>query len=221
MSASQQALAGGGGGANGWSFVDAANTYNSGSGTTLNHSIGAVTTGQNIFVFIRYEASTTTLAVTDNAGNTYTGLTEQAGTGQVLGRWFYCPNATGHASLTLTATWGAARSFRWIGALRFNKAAASFDVQAGGTAASSTTVTSGSFTTAGSGLLLAGRGSYNQQNDPNSVTWNSSLINPIASDNLNFGAVGYRITTGALTTHTVTETGSSSTNRALCIAAFS
>lgn len=207
-------------GASGWAFVNSSVKYTNTSGTSLAMDASSLTSGNHIFLYVRYEGSTTTVSASDTAGNTYTSLTETTATGLVIGRWFYCLSAAGNGSNVVTVSWSSARSFRWAATMQFSKTSASFDTEANGSATASTSVTSSSFNTASAGLLVAGRGAYNQQNDPAATSFSDSMIKPLTSDNLNFGSIAYLITSGPLTGETITETGSSSTNRCLQIASF-
>lgn len=193
--------------------------------TTLALPATSLTNGNHIFVHV-VTYSSATASISDTAGNTYTALTRLSGTGPTVSQWFYKLNATGHASNVVTVTWSSAQTFRWAHSLQFyNAGSVSFDVeQATGTSASSTTVTSGSFSTSAAGLILAGRSVFNQQTSSSfnqSITWLDPYpgFGPVLNG-LQYGSVGYRVTTGAVGPITVTETGNSNTNRALCIACF-
>jgi hypothetical protein len=226
MSASHAALLmtdAGAAGGGGYVYVNRQAEYSSGSATTLALPAQSLTTGNNIFVHVvTYSAATAT--VSDTAGNTYTALTRLSGTGPTVSQWFYKLNATGHAANVVTVTWSVAQTFRWAESVQFSKSGAAFDVEQATGTATGTTVTSGSFSTTAAGLILAGRSVFNGQTASSfnqSLTW----IDPGTTGagnlaNLQYGSIGYRITTGALSSITVTETGNSSTNRALCIACF-
>jgi len=200
-------------------LVNTTHLYSAPSATTSVLPALSLTAGNSIFVYVKWE-SVATITVADTAGNAYTPLTRLAGTGPTIGQWFYKLNAAGHASNVVTVTWSASAGFRWVSTVQFSSIA-TFDVQqATGTSAASTTVTSGSFTTTGAGLILAGRSVFNGQN---TSTFNQGLtwVDPITdTTGNNMGSLGYRLTTGALGPITVTETGNSGSNRTLCIACF-
>jgi hypothetical protein len=206
-----------------YAFVNSTHALNSASAATLALPALSLTTGNHIFVHIRWEVSATNVtSVTDTAGNTYTPLTKLVNaTGPIVSQWFYKLNAAGNASNVVTVTWSVATSWRWASSMQFSSvAAATFDLeQATGTSAASTTVTSGSFSTSAAGLILAGRSVYNGQT---SSRFNQGIdwVDPVTDNTTNYGSVGYRITLGTLSAITVTETGNSNTNRALCIACF-
>jgi len=205
-----------------YAFVNFAYFYG-GAGAVASLALPAtsLTTGNHIFAHIRYESATTTVTVTDTAGNTYTGLTQTTATGLVVGRWFYCLNATGNAANIVTFSFAANRSFTWGSALQFSRSTATFDTETSGSATAATTVTSSSFSTAAAGLLLAGRGVFNQQT---ATSFNNSIahmaVTPPTDTVLNYGSVGYVLTTSPQSGITVTETGNSATNRCLQIASF-
>lgn len=200
-----------------WVFINNQLDVTTASGTSFSLPATSLTSGNHIFVFVRYESTTTSTSVSDTAGNTYVGLTEVIANSQVLGRWFYCLNATGNASNVVTVTWGAARTYRWVGSMQFSKSGAAFDVEASGTANSGLSVTSASFNTAAAGLLLAARSVFNADASP---TFSDSMVNPFTLGTSNYGTGAYLLTGGPLTGKTITASGSANTSRALCIAAF-
>lgn len=211
----------------GFQLVNNTTGYLAASATTLALPATSLTAGNDIFVHV-VTYSTATATVTDTAGNTYTALTRVAGTGPTVSQWFYKLNAAGHASNVVTITWSSAQTFRWASSMQFSRTGGgtAFDVEATGTAGSFGSVTSGSFTTTGAsaGLIVAGRSAFNAQTSSSynqSITWltpNNATYPTLTS--LNYGSIGYRVLTGVVGPITVTETGNSSTNRALAIACF-
>jgi len=208
--------------ATGYVYVNDAYKY-SGSSSVASFALPAnsLTTGNNIFVFVSYYDTTTTVSLSDTAGNTYTGLTQIGPSGGCIGRWFYCFNATGNASNIVTVSFSSSRPYGWGSSIQFSKAGAAFDVETSGAVNPHASVTSESFSTTAAGLILAGENSYNAQN---SASFNNSLISYAPAQGgdatLYYQATGYRITSGALSSQTVTETGSSTPNRIIVIAAF-
>lgn len=208
----------------GWAYINSAGNLDTTSGTSLALPATSLTAGNHIFVYVRWENSSTTVSVSDTAGNTYTGLTATNTSDGCYGRWFYCLNASGNASNVVTVAWSSARTFRWIGSLQFScTTSPAYDTETSGSGASSTSVTSSAFNTAGAGLILAGRGVFNQQS---STTFSDSMPMPLSGFSTNgnstthYGNVGYLLTTAAQSSKTITETGNSSTNRCLQIACF-
>lgn len=218
------------------------------TGNTLLPGLGATTTGNGIVVLVSGHwrtDGTPTITVTDNAGNTYTAASELyvgSGTPAVhIRSWmqaFYCANATGDANLIpqFDVTVGSATVFD----LPSRMLIAAFEVQSDGaivpdveewhsTVSGSTTITSDAFSTTEAGAVFALQANF-QEDSVASSTVNfesdyTDLPRPgrLAStgfpDNT-WGAAGYRVTSGALSSEQVTFTGNNSTTRTLLVVAF-
>lgn len=97
-------------------------TEGSGAGSSLTVASSArnLAGGNHNLVFVRFDGATTSITVTDTAGNTYTSLTQRVNSGGTFcSQWFHCLNATGNAANVVTATFGSARTQR---ALRVHEA---------------------------------------------------------------------------------------------------
>lgn len=198
-----------------WSYRGAVTAGNTGSGTTLAAAATALTAGDSVFVFVRHETLATTVTISDTAGNTYTPLTAVSSLLGANGQWFYCLNAAGHASNVITVTWAVAQTYRYMSALAYRKPSAAFDVEEATGASTGSDVTSGSFTTAGAGLLLVGEVAYNNESG------NQSMALPhIKTSAGSYYSTFQRLTRAALVATTVTVNGSGTTNRALAVAHF-
>lgn len=198
---------------NDWRYVRTLTATNTASGTTLAASAFALATGESVFVWVRHETGSTTVSVSDTAGNTYTALSAANTSNGAYGQWFYCLNATGHASNVVTVTWAGAQSYRYSTIVVYNKASAAFDTSRTDTSAAATSITSGGFTTAAAGLVLAGHVAYN----------NDSSAAPSAPcfrlSSLTYSSVSQRMTDAALSGATVTVSGANTT-RVLALASF-
>ena len=201
-----------------YAFVNSAQSFRTDTITKTIFSATSLTTGNNIFVYCTHEDATTSMTCTDTAGNTYIGLTATNRDNLVEGKWFYCLNATGHASNVVLVTLGAARAYIAATTVQFTGVGAAYDTETSGQN-TATTVTSSSFNTAAGGLVLAGRGIYNAQT---STSYDSGLtmVDNSGNSTTNYSSVGYLLTSSALSAQTITETGNSSTRRCLQIAAF-
>lgn len=178
----------------------------------------ALATGSNILVFVRYEATTTTTAVTDTAGNTYTALTQfNSPGGAAYGRLFYCLNATGNAANVVTCTFGANRAYRYIQTIEFlSTSAASFDVEA--TSNSGTEIqTVGPFSTTAEGIIFAGAVAYNSQ----SFSMMDSGVTVWRPSGGVFSTLGYVITREVRANQRVSEIGpAAGSGRGIGVACF-
>ena len=132
--------------------------------TTVATSAYTSALGQLICGYVAWETGTTTVSISDTAGNTYVvgSPVAHANVDQHIA-YFYCLSSKGHASNVVTATFGATRNYRGIQIAEYSKsspAIADGNVYAGPT--TTTTVTTGAITTTGaSGVLFAGIKSYN------------------------------------------------------------
>lgn len=177
-----------------------------------------VSAGQSIAVYVGWY-TTATVTVTDSMGNTYTPCTAVSTTGPTKGQWFYCLNiGSSSSSNVITVTFSTASDYttgQFI--LLGGGGLKQFDTTASGTA-TDTSVTSGSFSTAGAGIVLVGRTAYNAQS---TATFSSpyTTINGFPTG-YNYNSSAQNIFSAAQTGITVTETGNSSTNRALAILAL-
>ena len=186
--------------------------------TSINSGTFPVSAGNSIAVFVSwYTTATVTLA--DTMGNTYTACTAVSATGPTKGQWFYCMNlGASSSSNVITVTFSVSSDYTtaqfFLLSGGFLK---QFDTTASGTASASS-VTSGSFNTAAAGIVLVGRNSYNAQS---TTTWSSPYtpVSAIPAGGL-YSSSAQNIFSSAQTGITVTETGNSSTNRALAVLAL-
>jgi len=167
------------------------NGFSSGSDTTIaNGSALSVTAGGLIFVAFSWEGADTTLTVADGGVNTYTEVSFTGGhpgggatPSEPWNACFWAVAAT-TTTLTITGTYGAARTFRAITALFFNPdAAGTISLDGTPTAAGGlgTSVATGNITTStqdtNCGLALT---SYSEYGDNPT----SEQINGSAADNI-------------------------------------
>lgn len=131
------------------------------SGTTINSASINLVTGQHVFVYIRWESTDTTSSVSDTAGNTYTAMANAFST-NVGGRWFYCLNATGHATNVITATLGAARSYKRVHVTVLTGSTPTV-VHSSTTGAATTTLALSGIVTSAGGAILGGSSAYNAE----------------------------------------------------------
>jgi len=197
-----------------WQWVQQTNWSETGSGTTVAATAINLASGHNVFVFVRHEDTAATVTVSDTAGNTYTALTQANTSNGAYGQWFYCLNATGNSSNVITATWSAARTYKYVTAVVYSKASASYDTEQTKAVAAATSITSDAFSTSGAGLVLAGCVSYN--NDSSGGVPSAPFYR---LEQRNYHTVSQRLTGEALSGSTFTVTGASTT-RALCLASF-
>jgi hypothetical protein len=101
------------------SYVGVARANANTSTNSVSTPARSFTTGNHVVVFVRWESTTTTVTLSDTAGNTYTAL-GIVGSSLVFGRMFYCLNMTGNASNVITATFGANRTFKSIAAIEIS-----------------------------------------------------------------------------------------------------
>jgi hypothetical protein len=143
-------------------LVGAVKTASSLSASTIAITAWSNTAGNPIIVTVRWEDATTTSAITDTAGNTYTGLTlvSHASLG-LHTRIFYCLAPTANASNVVTMTLGATRGYlsmtvsEWSGALSYQTE--------GSASATDSSLTCSNMTAVGAGLSVASAASYNAQ----------------------------------------------------------
>ncbi len=104
-----------------WSSVQNRAQFSSGSATTIGVTpAGALTTGDLVVVAVAWGDQSSTAAVTDTRGNTYTPIgspVPYAGSRRV--QLFYARNAIG-GTATVTATFSAAVGNRWIAVAEFS-----------------------------------------------------------------------------------------------------
>jgi hypothetical protein len=200
---------------------------NTGSATTIAAPAFNLTTGNHVFVAVRYEtAAASTAALADTAGNTYTKLTEQnTPSGTAYSDIWYCISATGNASNVVTCTFGEAKTYRAIHVIEFSATdPVQYDgsVYATGQSSSSTTVTSASFNTTGSCIVLAHQANFNADAIA-SKTWSAGYALLDDSANFDYSSATYKISTVSLTGETLTYTGTSALapGRVLTVIAFS
>jgi hypothetical protein len=195
------------------------------STTIATSSTFNLTTGDHVFVHVRWEETSTTCSVADDngGGNSYTGLTTHnstAGT-DAYSKLFYCLAANGGATTTWTATFGAARAYRSIRVMVFSSTGAlTYDsVDVGGSDNGTvTTVTASPFNMTADGLVIAGSVTFSND-DPVSFVGDVGGTYQLLAEAFNYCAEGYLITT-ALTGEDVTFTGTNVGRRAISVMAF-
>lgn len=156
-------------------FVSKSPAFDDSSGTTLLLPATNHIAGNLLVVLIKYEGTSTTLSVSDTAGNAYTGLTQANHSNNDLHtRIFYAKNITGNASNVVTVTWGAARTFRHVTVHQYSGAnqGAPFDQENSGQGNSGTAMSTGNVTTMSpSEMMVAIAGEYSPQNYTAGTNW--------------------------------------------------
>lgn len=201
-------------------FVTSAHASNDSSGTALAPTAFSLTGGNHIFVSVRFENTATTVSIGDTPGNTYTPLTQiAAGGNNNFVQIFYCLNATGNASNTVTATWSVAKSFRSIEILVFSGNLPTAGTQVSGTTTGATAVTSAAVTVAANSLLLAAECSFSADSgsetftSSDGATWND----PIAGA---YSLHHFAYAFPSAGTPTVTFTGNASSSKGIAVVPF-
>jgi hypothetical protein len=202
----------------------AVNTHTSVGGTasvvtSINSGAFPTSAGNSIAVFVGWY-STATVTVSDTMGNTYTACTVVSATGPTKGQWFYSMNIGGSSSSNVITVTFSSGSDYTTGefVLISGGGLKQFDVSNGATS-TGTSVTSPSFNTAGAGIVLVGRTAFNAQNTT-SFSSPYTAIGAFPSGPLFYNSTAKNIFSGGQTGITVTETGNSSTNRALAVLAL-
>jgi len=170
------AVAGSGGGP--YAFVKSAGAADDTSDTSMAVALATVTAGHLIVVWAKYEGATTTVTISDGTTSLTPRTTRAHANSDLHGQFFYLPASVASGSVTYTATWSAARTYKALIAFEINPTGtAVYDTEAlnSGT---SIAVTSGNITTAAAdSVVLAGYSNYTV--DIMSVR----TINTVANDN--------------------------------------
>lgn len=160
-----------------WTLVANVNAPSTVSNSVTSSSIN--TTGADLIVisvskFAQTGVNVAGGTVSDNKGNTWTGLTAKNTTNSCA-RLFYCYSPTvgsGHTFSHSQGPGGASGSdaFAVLAVMAFSSAITSpFDVQNGGTTASGTSLATGSITPSVSGALLVSAGCFNNASNTMSI----------------------------------------------------
>lgn len=172
------------------SFVnDTSGTADNGD-TTIAATAASHTAGNLLVVHVMgSETANTVSSIADTAGNTYTQGTSCRITSAAVGFTdiWYAKNITGNASNTVTATLSGTTTFRRIVVDQYSGAdtVSPFEVCATGSAAASTSVTSGSFSPAAANNVNSGGASSDATQTPFSAGTNYTLratIGDVASE---------------------------------------
>ena len=178
-----------------------------GSGTTIASSASVLTTGNTNIVLVRgATGSGTVTGIADTAGNKYYRIGRVIA-GYTLEIW-YCPNCTGHATNVVTATYGAAQTFRTI---------CTMEVSGLGTAPAiltndmrivltATTITSGQISSSQDDFLIVMAG----QTSNTAQTWTPETgFTQAVQDSDHISTITYKVATAEITgsTFTLTATG--------------
>ena len=136
------------------------------------------TAGRSIIVGCTHEGLTTTITVTDTAGNTYTPLTKVGHSdGDNWAQIFYAENITGHAANVIRMTVSSSRAYKAFSGGEYSGLAtsSSFVAESNGEATGATNVATGNMVATGSGVIFAVAKSYNDS----SWTLGTSMSNLI------------------------------------------
>lgn len=212
-----------GGGANNLAYVNGNYGYNS---STPNSTVDAFslncTTGNLLVVFVKHEGASTSLSISDTAGNTYTPLTYRShSNGDLHGQIFYAKNITGNASNVIRVTCSASRSYIRIYAHQYSGADTSspFDQENWGQGSGTSLSTSNITTTFANEVLVAGAGEYNIGNYTAGTNYTERLDLNGLTGGAAVGATEDRIVS-ATGTYNATMTVSTSDAWILLVASF-
>jgi hypothetical protein len=186
-------------------YVGHATGYATGSSTTISSAARSVASGAHLLACVRWDGAATSITVTDTAGNTYTPLTQLVA-GGVGCQWFHSLDATGGASLVVTATFAAARSYRSLYLVEGSGDAATVEEvpPTSGSGGLVSTFPDGHQYGAGS-LLLASAATYGGDSNP-SYTCSGESFAKLAQTS-NFHSVAYAASSGGGSAKAVTVAG--------------
>lgn len=137
-------------------YVNEGHNWDTVSGGSIAAGATSHTTGNLLVCFVRHEDAATTITIADTAGNTWTPLTKVTHPSvNMHGQLFYVLNCTGNASNVVTATFGAARTYRGIQVKQFS-GLNSYDEEDSGTTSTGTSVTAGTVNIDGAGVVVNG-----------------------------------------------------------------
>lgn len=141
-------------------YVNDGDGFNSASASSIAAAATSHTTGNLLVCGVRHEGATTTISISDTAGNTWVPLTKVAHpNGDMWLQLFYVLNCTGNASNVVTATFGAARTWRYIQVQQFS-GLNTYDEEDSGTTSAGTTVTAGTVNIDGAGVVVNAIANY-------------------------------------------------------------
>jgi hypothetical protein len=163
-----------------FTFVNANGASDDAGDTSAAVTITGVQAGDSVAVWLKWEGGSTTTTMSDGTSSLTGATARNHANGGLSGRWFYLLSSVATGSVTYTCTWGASRDFKRLigfvfrptGTVTFNTGT---DASSSG---ASTAVTSGNYSTTGSGswAVLGGFGEFNV------VTLSTNLINGGAAD---------------------------------------
>lgn len=126
------------------------------STTTVAVTLATVTAGNLIAVYVKHEGATTTIAVSDGTSSLTAGTKITNTAGEPHGQWFYILASVASGSVTYTATFGAARTFRTIQAYEISYDDTAEFVDEAGAESNTGNPASGSMTTTEDNAVVFG-----------------------------------------------------------------
>lgn len=149
---------------------------------------GITTTGATFIVIGISFNNGTPPTITDSRSNTWTALTQSGVTSNTAARLYYCVNPTVGASHTFTASGTGIYTSIFVMAFDTLTDSNAFDAQNGGTSTGSSTVATGSITTAENGELIISIFAHNSTSSSNTISDSFTVVEtePFASG-LNYG----------------------------------
>lgn len=126
-------------------FVMGTGGYTNTGTTVATNATMNLATGNAVLVGVGAQTSSQ-VTITDTAGNTFTRIVDQTGTGTNRVSMFCLVNATGNSSDTFTASWTGSSSYSTIFAYQFSGANHCVSPGQTGASASGTAIATGSFT---------------------------------------------------------------------------
>lgn len=187
--------------------------------TSINSGTFPVSVGDSIAVFVGWYSSAS-VTVSDSMGNTYTACTAVSAAGPTRCQWFYSMNIGGSSSSNvITVTFSSSSDYTTAEFVLLNGGNLKQYDSSTETSTTGTSVTSPSFNTAGAGIVLAGRQSYDAQYS-SSWTTGYTAIGAFPIGGYLYNSTAQKVFSTAQTGITITETGNSSTTRAMAILAL-
>lgn len=175
-------------------YVNNGDGFNTASGGSIATAATSHTTGNLLVCCVRHEGATTTISISDTAGNTWTPLTKVTHPGGDMHlQLFYVLNCTGNASNVVTATFGANRTFRGIQVQQFS-GLNTYDEEDSGTTTAGTSVTAGTVNIDGAGVVVNGIALYGGL-----LTWSASTGYTLVQNSADTQRMGmsYELETGS------------------------
>jgi len=151
--------------------------FNNSSGTALTVQLTNVKAGSLIVAYVKWEGAASSVTLTDGTSTFAADTLNSAANGDLHGRFYYLLASATSGTVSYTATWSAARSYRRLLLYEFTYGGTvSFDASNRATGTSGS-LTSGSITTTGSDEIVFGAyGEYSSKNTTN------ERINGLAAD---------------------------------------